>query len=81
MSTFPGGEGPLMGEGPKAEHPDLQLYGHVEELCREEVELLEIEEHERTAHHHARLRAIEAELDRAWERLHHRHQHLKRPAE
>lgn len=67
MSVFPGGEGPLMGEGPRAEHAALELYGHVEELCREEVELLEIEEHRRAPHEHRRLHEISTELDRVGE--------------
>jgi len=75
MSVFPGSEGPLMGEGPKHEDPQIELYGHVEELCREETELLEVAEHERTSEQHHRLHAIGEELDRAWGRLRERAHH------
>jgi hypothetical protein len=67
-----------MGEGPVREHPQIELYGHVEGLCHEEVELLEIQEEERTAEQHERLHAISAELDRIWERLRRRAHHLGR---
>jgi hypothetical protein len=78
MSAFPGGEQPLEHAEPH-QHGDLALYGHVEGLCAEEAELLGIEDHERTTHQHARLRAISAELDRVWELLHHRAGRLGRP--
>ncbi|QEC49751.1 DUF2630 family protein [Baekduia soli] len=78
MSTFPGGEGPLQSGGPRHEHTQIELYGHVEGLCREETELLELAEHERTAHQHERLQAITAELDRIWEHLRERAQRLRR---
>jgi len=75
MTAFPGGEAPLMGEGPKHEDAQLELYGHVEELCKEETELLEVEEHERTSDQHNRLQAIGDDLDRAWSRLQERAHH------
>ena len=49
MSTFPGGEGPLMGEGPRREHRQIESYAQIEGLCCEETALLELDEHERTA--------------------------------
>jgi hypothetical protein len=78
MSTFPGGEGPLMDEGPRHEYPGVEVFGHVEGLCREETELLEVAEHQRTAEQHQRLQAISEELDRTWEHLHERAQRLGR---
>jgi hypothetical protein len=80
MSVFPGGEGPLMGDGPKHEDSQLELYAHVEHLCREEAELLKINEHERAPHEHERLKAITAELDRIAEHLAERAHRLGRPA-
>jgi Protein of unknown function (DUF2630) len=52
-----------------SEPAGLDLYAHVEGLCAEEDRLLGMAEHERTDEHHARLRAIEQELDRAWAHL------------
>ena len=69
MSTFPGAEGPLMGEGPRREYQQLDSYAMIEGLCCEEDELLAVAEHERSQEHHERLRAISAELDAIWERL------------
>lgn len=79
MSTFPGGEGPLMGEGPTREHRQIESYAQIEGLCCEETALLELEEHERTADQHQRLHAISAELDAIWERLRERAHHPGRP--
>ena len=81
MSAFPGGEGPLEGEGPRKEHRQIELFAHVEGLCREEAELLEFEEHERTADQHHRLRTISEELDRVWEHLRERARRLGRGPE
>jgi hypothetical protein len=78
MSVFPGGEGPLMGDGPETEDPQLDLYAHVEHLSRQEAQLLKIGEHERTAHQHERLKAISAELDRIAEHLAERARRLGR---
>lgn len=78
MTAFPGAEGPLEDEGPKKEHQQIELFAHVEGLCREEAELLEVQEHERTAAQHHRLRTISEELDRAWEHLHERARRLGR---
>jgi Protein of unknown function (DUF2630) len=79
MSVFPGGEGPLERREPH-QHGELALYGHVEGLCGEEAELLGIEEHERTAEQHARLRAIREDLDRVWEHLSERAHRHGRPS-
>jgi hypothetical protein len=47
----------------------IRVSAHIEGLCGEERRL----EHEaRSEHQHARLKAIEAELDRAFEHLRHR---------
>jgi hypothetical protein len=67
-----------MDEGDRHEDKQLELYGEVEGLCQEEIELLEIQEHERTATHHERLHAISQELDRIRARLHERDGHLGR---
>ena len=67
-----------MDEGPKHEDKQVELFGEVEGLCQEEVEILEVHEHERTAEQHERLHAISRELDRIRERLHERDGHLGR---
>jgi len=69
MNVFPGGEGPLMGEGPKHDYLQVDAYAHIEGLCGEEDELLEVAERERTQEQHERLHAIRSELDAVWERL------------
>lgn len=68
-SITPGG-GPL--NAPR--RADLHLYEHIEGLCGQEEALLRIPAAEREAHHHERLRDLEQELDRAFERLRHRHE-------
>jgi Protein of unknown function (DUF2630) len=76
MGVFPGGEGSFESRGPRQQHRQIELYGHVEGLVAEETELLEVQEHERTEEQHHRLRAISEELDRVMEHLHvraHRH--------
>jgi hypothetical protein len=76
MGVFPGNEGKFISGGPRREHRQIELYGHVEGLVAEETELLEIEEDKRTGEQHHRLRAISEELDRVMEHLHaraHRH--------
>jgi hypothetical protein len=76
MASFPGGEGSYQSRGPRQQHRQIELYGHVEGLVAEETELLEVQEHERTEEQHHRLRAISEELDRVMEHLHvraHRH--------
>jgi hypothetical protein len=53
--------------------PDgIRVAAHIEGLCGEERRLMEIADHQRSEHEHARLKAIEAELDRAFEHLAHR---------
>ena len=79
MSTFPGGEGPLMGEGPRETPADRVPTRRSKVLCCEETALLELKEHERTADQHQRLHAISAELDAIWERLRERAHHPGRP--
>ena len=59
----------MMDEGPKHEYRQVDAYAHIEGLCCEEDELLEVAEHERTREQHERLHAIAAELDAVWERL------------
>jgi hypothetical protein len=48
---------------------ELELFGRMQELMREEAELLSIPDEARTAEQHARLAAIALELDRMWEAL------------
>ena len=55
-----------MGEGPRREHRQIESYAQIEGLFCEETALLELDEHERTADQHQRLRAISAELDAIW---------------
>jgi hypothetical protein len=52
---------------------DIRLYSQLEGLVGEEDALLLIPAHERSREQHHRLRAITEELDRMFERLHHRH--------
>lgn len=55
-------------------HQDsLRAYEHIESLCGQEEAILRVPEHEREPHHHERLKKVEQELDRAFERLRHRH--------
>jgi hypothetical protein len=63
-----------------SEPAGLDLYTQVEGLTSEEDRLLETAEEERTEEHHARLREIEAELDRAWAHLRDRAHRRGKPA-
>jgi uncharacterized membrane protein len=63
-----------------SEPAGLDLYGHIEGLTAEEDRILEMAEEERTAEHHARLREIEAELDRCWAHLRDRAHRRGKPA-
>jgi Protein of unknown function (DUF2630) len=82
MTAFPGPEirRPVGPEDIAPEPAGVDLYAHVEGLCAEEDRLLEVAEAERTEEHHARLRAIEAELDRAWAHLRDRAHRRGKPA-
>jgi hypothetical protein len=53
-------------------HGGLAAYEHIEGLCGEEEALLQVPPEERDPHHHHRLKELEQELDRAFERLRHR---------
>jgi hypothetical protein len=48
---------------------ELELFGRMQDLMREEAELLAIPAEARTPEQHARLAAIGLELDRMWEAL------------
>jgi hypothetical protein len=69
MSVFPGSEQPRSEEEVAPRASDVDLFAHIEGLCGQEAALLAILHHERSEHEHRRLREIEAELDRVWERL------------
>ena len=69
MSAFPGGEAPLIPETHRHEHPQVELFAHIEGLCCEETELVEVAEHERSAEQQRRLHEITAELDRVFAHL------------
>ena len=55
-----------------APHGRLAAYEHIEGLCGEEEALLQIPADERASQHHQRLKELEQELDRAFERLRNR---------
>jgi hypothetical protein len=82
MTAFPGPEirRPVEPGDVAPEPAGLDLYAHVEGLCAEEDRILEMAEEERTEAHHARLRAIEGELDRAWAHLRDRAHRRGKPA-
>jgi hypothetical protein len=67
FATITPGGGPL-----HVPHEDRAVYEHIEGLCGEEEALLQVPPHEREAHHHERLKHVEHELDRAFQRLRHR---------
>lgn len=69
FATFTPGGGPL--NDPR--HDNLQAYEHIEALCGQEEAILRVPHEKREPHHHERLQKLEQELDRAFERLHHRH--------
>jgi hypothetical protein len=48
---------------------ELELFGRMQDLVREEAQLLSIPEEARTPEQHARLAAIGRELDKMWEAL------------
>jgi hypothetical protein len=50
-------------------HPDVDLFARIEDLIGEEEALLMIPAEERGPRDHQRLRAIEDELDRIFEKL------------
>ena len=60
--------------GPHAHETQGALYGHVEHLAQEEDQLLAIAKEERTEQHHARLKQIREDLDRAFHHLRERHE-------
>jgi hypothetical protein len=51
------------------EMSELELFGRMQDLIREEAELLAVPPDARTAEQHARLVAVGQELDRMWEAL------------
>ena len=55
---------------------DLELYAQVEGLMGEEAALLAVPHEDRSQHHHDRLKAIGGELDRAFEKLRERAEHV-----
>jgi hypothetical protein len=59
-------------EGALDHSPGASLFAHVEGLVGEEQDLLVIPAEERKPHEHERLKLIGEELDRVFERLHHR---------
>ena len=59
--------------------PELELFARIEGLVGEEAALLTIPRERRDQKQHERLQALSAELDRIWERLHKRAEHLGRP--
>jgi len=60
--------------GPHAHETAGAVYGHVEHLAQEEDQLLAIAAEERTEEHHARLKQIREDLDRAFHHLRERHE-------
>jgi hypothetical protein len=58
---------------------DLDLYTHIEGLVGEETELQKQADESHKQEHHARLRAIGEELDRAWEMLRRRAERRSKP--
>ena len=66
--------------GPHAHETAGGLYGHVEHLAQEEDQLLAISEELRTEQHHARLKEIREELDRAFHHLRERHERRTKDA-
>jgi hypothetical protein len=59
---------------------DLEVFAHFEGLVGEEAALLAISAKDRSQHHHERLKAIGEELDRVFEKLRQRAEHLARRA-
>jgi hypothetical protein len=58
--------------------PELELFARIEGLVGEEAALLAIPREKRDQKQHERLLALSAELDRIWERLRERAEHLGR---
>jgi Protein of unknown function (DUF2630) len=58
--------------------PELELFARIEGLVGEEAALLAIPRERRDQKQHERLMALSAELDRIWERLRERVEHLGR---
>ena len=75
MTAFPGGEPP-----PEEPRPpdDVSVYTRAEHMVGDEYALLQIAADERTPEQHARLRALEDELDRIWQLLRRRAEALGR---
>jgi hypothetical protein len=75
MTAFPGGEPP-----PEEARPpgDVGVYTRAEHMVGDEYALLQIPADERTPEQHARLRALEDELDRIWQLLRRRAEALGR---
>jgi Protein of unknown function (DUF2630) len=58
--------------------PELELFARIEGLVGEEAALLALPRAKRDQKQHQRLLALSAELDRIWERLGKRAEHLGR---
>jgi Protein of unknown function (DUF2630) len=78
MNVFEGLEPERGPEDFEPGSPDIELFARVEGLVGEEAALLAIPDKDRSPHHHARLKAIEEELDRVFEHLRERAERLGR---
>ena len=76
--SLAGGEPPFRRDELAPESASFDSVAHIEGLVGEEDSLLRIPAEERTHEQHQRLRALEQDLDKVWQKLRDRTQRLGR---